>query len=503
LAVVSWIVFGALYLTMPPSPDQFNHMYLGWRWLNGDTMYVDVIDMNWPGTLAAHALSVAIFGTHLWSWRAFDLACFALACVCLHDITLQAAGQRAARVFVVLAPATYVANGYWMGGQHDMGAAQCLVVGVWCWLRSETKQRQSYTLAAGAAFGLAMLYKPTVGIVFLLLPAHALWSRWGWQRALAGTLVAGLAALATLLVAVAAVLALGTPLAALVDATYTYNAIRRVNLPTPWNDLAKLASWKPALTVALCAPVIKRLWFSPHCTAAGASLAVLVTTGLLSFLAQGGGQHYHLAPAVLAFIPIAAMLVASAWEAWTQRGAPLFARLGLGALALALLCGIAYRVAVPFQALPQALSSGDYDRHLARFRENDGLTLADVSTFVRHIEATDTSACVLNVGAGSAINVLSQRRQPTRFYYYPVIIHSRPPLPMAQAWIDLWEQDLAKTRCRYVLVATRVWQHEGVAGPEKASNALRKLLLSYELVGELGTDGMKVYERRTDTGPTD
>jgi hypothetical protein len=382
-----------------------------------------------------------------------------------------------------------------------MGAAQCLVLGLWCWLRSQASPRHRYTLAAGAVFGLAMLYKPTVGVVFLLLPLHALWSRWGWRRALTGTLAAGLAALATLLLAIVGVLALGTPMSALVDATYTFNSYGRVDNATSWDDLAGIANWKPVLLVVLCAPAIKRLWFSPPGTAAGASLAVLVATGLLSYLAQGAGLHYHLAPAVLAFMPIAAILVVSAWEAWTQGRAPLSTRLGLGALAVALLSGTAFRVAVIFQGLPQALFSGDYHHHLARFAENDGLTLADVSTFVRHIEATDTSACVLSVGWGSAINVLSQRRQPTRFYYYPVILRSRPPLPMAQAWIDLWEQDLAKARCRYVLVATRAWQHEGVAGPEQASNALRKLLLQYDPVGELGTDGMTVYQRRTDTRP--
>ena len=497
------MVFGALYLAMPPSPDQFNHMYLGWRWLNGDTMYVDVIDMNWPGTLAAHALSVAIFGTHLWSWRAFDLACFTLACVCLHDITLQAAGQRAARVFVALAPAMYVASGYWMAGQHDMGAGQCLVLGLWCWLRSEGRPQDRYTLAAGTMFGLAMLYKPTVGVIFLLLPAHALWSRWGWQRALAGTLVAGLAASATLLLAVAGVLALGTPVTALVDATYTYNAFARLYSTKPWVDVAGIVSWKPVLMLALCTPAIKRLWFSPPCNAAGASLAILFATGLLSFLAQRRGLHYHLAPSVLSFMPITAMLVASAWEAWTQGRAPLLTRLGLGTLAFALLGGTALHVGTVFQALPQALFSGDYNRHLAQFRENDGLTFADVSTFVRHIEATDTSACVLTVGEVSAINVLSLRRQPTRFYYFPVLINSRPPLPMAQAWISLWEQDLAKANCRYVLVAAKVWQPKGHPVPVQANQALRNLLLQYDPIGELGTNGMTVYERRTESRPAD
>jgi hypothetical protein len=171
---------------------------------------------------------------------------------------------------------------------------------------------------------------------------------------------------------------------------------------------------------------------------------------VLSYLAQGLGLHYHLAPSVLAFMPIMAIQIASAWEAWTQGSASLAARLGLGALALMMLCGTAFRLAVTFQDLPQAIYSGEYDRYLASFDENEGLTYSDVSTFVRRVEATDTSGCVFSVGNGSAINVLSRRPQPTRFYYYQVIARSRQPLPMAQAWADLWEQDLARSHCRYV-----------------------------------------------------
>ena len=43
-----WIVSGGLYLLSPPSLDQFNQAYLGWRWIRGEVPYRDVIDMNWP-----------------------------------------------------------------------------------------------------------------------------------------------------------------------------------------------------------------------------------------------------------------------------------------------------------------------------------------------------------------------------------------------------------------------------------------------------------------------
>lgn len=500
MVALSWLLFGALYLTLPPSPDQFNHIYLGSRWLSGDVMYVDVIDMNWPGTLAAHAAAVALFGTQLWSWRAFDLLCFAFTCLCLGWLVAQAAGRRAAWVFAALAPAAYVAFGYWMAGQHDMSAAQCMVVGLWCWVRSDALRRHPYTAVAGVFMGLAMLHKPTVGAVFLLLPAHALWLRCSWRRVVGGTGLAGTAAALTILLAAAAVVAMGTPFSALMDTTYTYNAYGRDLKPTTWGEMAQATGWWPVAVTLLCVPAMGSLATSRPRSAAGAALLVLWSAGVLSYFAQGRGQHYHLAPSVLAFIAFFAVLLASASRAWTERREPAPLRLrvglGLGMLALVLLAGMTVRLYQTFRSLPQALSGSTYDLHLANFAENDGLTLADVSAFVRQVETTDSTGCVLSVGAGSAINVLSGRKQPTRFYYYPVIAYSRPPLPMAERWITLWQQDLAQTRCRYVLVASSAWLNEGYATQMLATQALRSLLVQYREIREIGSRGMMIYERR-------
>lgn len=59
LVAVAWFVSGFLYLTLPPSPDQFNHAYMGWRLVEGDIPYRDFFDPNWPGVMGLHALAVS------------------------------------------------------------------------------------------------------------------------------------------------------------------------------------------------------------------------------------------------------------------------------------------------------------------------------------------------------------------------------------------------------------------------------------------------------------
>ena len=113
-ALSSWIVCGALYLTLPPSPDQFQHAYMGWRLLEGDAPYRDFIDMNWPGVMALHALAAWIFGVNLWSWRAFDFALFAASTLFLGDLARRAAGREAARISLMLCPLVYAGASYWV-----------------------------------------------------------------------------------------------------------------------------------------------------------------------------------------------------------------------------------------------------------------------------------------------------------------------------------------------------------------------------------------------------
>jgi hypothetical protein len=149
-----------------------------------------------------------------------------------------------------------------------------------------------------------------------------------------------------------------------------------------------------------------------------------------------------------------------------------------------------------YRSLPQALVHGDYARHLSRFKAGDGISAAEASAFVESLRNEPNSDCILAVGQGSAINYLSQRRLPTRFYYFPVLVNARPPLPMAQRWVDWWVSDLQAADCRFVLVAQTV-RKDWLNGPSQAAAALRRLLEGTRESGSLGAMGaIAVYTRK-------
>jgi hypothetical protein len=506
LAGLSWLASGALYLTLPPSSDQFNHAYLGWRLIEGDIPYRDFIDANWPGVSALHALACWIFGINLWSWRAFDFLLFTLSALFLSDLARLAAGRVAGRLGLVLLPLIYAGATYGMAGEHDMSAAQLLVPALWFHVRGYERKAWWYQLGAGILLGAAMLNKPTVGVIGLLFPLQALWHRYPLRGVIGQTTAAGAAAVATLLAALAALLARGASLHEIIDTVYTYNATTQfthdVSLARVLDELMLVhLLWYPVLALGgifaftwLCRSVDRSI--------AMTALPVLWITGVLSEFIQWRGYAYHLAPSLLALaggLVISVALIATGRAgfgnaAWKRR-------IGAGLIGLAL-AGIGQKLVSSYYSLPLALLDGNYARHLSRFNVGDDLSGAETMAFVRRLDAASAGNCVLVVGWGSAIPYLSRHRVPSRFYYFDILLYARPPLPMAERWVDLWEQDLKAADCRFALV--RQWiQRDWLPGPTRAASALRGFLEGYRESGVLGADagtavfgGTVVYERK-------
>ena len=515
LAALSWFASGALYLTLPPSPDQFNHAYMGWRLVEGDVPYRDFIDQNWPGVIGLHGLTTWIFGVHLWSWRAFDFLLFAASTLFLADLVRIAAGRDAGRLSLVLCPLIYAGASFWVSGQHDMSAAQFLLGALWFHVRGYERKACWWQLGTGFFLGAAMLNKPTVGLLGALLPLQALCLQTPWRSVIQQTATAGAAALATLLAAVCWVLSLGATLSDIIEAVYTLNVYTYASNPSfveanllldsinsvlfaQIRDRVFEGSWWLLLTFA-CAPAALWIFHRDNRSIATTALPVLWLTGALSYFLQWRGQGYHMAPALITLaggLAISAMLVSTKQGIIGSAGWKRAVGAGLIILALA---GIGIKLAATYYSLPMALLAGDYGRHLSRFKANNESTLnvADVVTFVNRLEELPpANECMLVMGTMSSINYLSKRRQPTRFYYFPVLVNATPPLPMAEHWIDLWERELKAVECRFVLLADGI-RAEWLPGSSRAAAALRGLMEQYRESGTLGAGrGMTVYERR-------
>lgn len=501
-ASLAWIACGAIYLTLPPSPDQFELDYMGWQMLEGAVPYRDFIDMNWPGVMWLHALSTALFGNQLWSWRALDFIVVAMSAFFLHDLLKRSAGIAAAALSLVLYPLFYASLPQWFSGQPDMTAGAFLLVAVWFQARAYDKPDWREQIGVGIFIAAAMLNKPTLGVLGPLLALQALVAGAPLRRVAVHTLVAAAAAVATLLLALGAVLTQGTSLGELIDAVYTYNIWTQFLEAATLEELARswvtvhIVSWHYLSALAV-AGAIWLYWRAPRSTAATA-LPVLWLAAVLSFAIQHRGFAYHLGPCFIAIIGLTAATLGLCAEAGLARRPRSWPATAGVLLILSVIAGGVKKLHTNYPGLPAALLQGDYSQHLARYVEGDGLTVADALELTERIRRTvPADETVLVLGTASSMNFLSRRAQPTRFFYAPVLVNMRPPLPIASRWTDLLEGDLKRTRPRWCLIGT--WaRKEWLDGDSRGARFLRDYLHAhYRKTGFVGSgEGLEIYERK-------
>lgn len=500
-----WVASLLLYLLLPPSPDNFDHSYVAWRTLNGARPYEDLIDINWPGTLALHALSLALFGVHEWSWRALDFALAGVSLWCLADLMREAAGARAGRAVLWIGPLLYVTAGYWVAGQKDMSAAQLALVALWCHVRTCSTLQLRYQVGAGLALAVAVLNKPHIGLLALLLPLQALRYRpsWGWFGRYSLTGAAAL--LFGLLAAVLVLGQLGTTWQGFWESGFVY-ALQRPAYATDTITQLLSAVGRPGtfrfwhLLVLMPLPVAWVLYRRRGDPLALTGLLLLWLSGIISALAQRKGFAYQSSAAILTGIGMFSAAVALCFEAAARggSGSPHWRRWILCGCGVALLAMLPWRLHVSYGRLPQALGGRGLDWHAANFSGEAGryLTMADVHAVVRRLRDEGGGGCLYFVGESSAINLLTGRPQPTRFFYLPMLKLAEPPLPMAQRWNELYAADLSAAQCEEVFVS-RARNREWLEGPRPAARALRRFLEKYRLRERIGVDGgIEVYVRR-------
>lgn len=499
----SFLLAASLYLLLPPSPDQFDHAYSAWRLLSGDVPYRDVMDVNWPGVIALHAVSLSVFGVNTWSWRAFDFLLMIPAALCLADLVRQSVGDLGGRIALLVTPLLYVSAGYWVAGQKDMTGGLLLVAALWLHVRGYRHGGVALHAAAGMCIGLAVLNKPTLALLLPMLPVHALAHRYPWPRVAVATLIGAAAFCIALALAVVALLSLGTGWRDFAEMLFTYpQSVRSLNAAALNHVLDKLVHLRMSgfwtLLIAACLPVWAVLYRRRALSMAATALGVLWLTGLLSAIVQVHGYGYHLSPSLLAAIGTLSIALALGIGAESSTGRSAWRSLIAIATVLVVAGGVAYRLQLSYGGLLDAGRAGNLDPYRERFRAEAGstLSLADALRFVRSLDHEADRSCVFFVGEGSAINLLAQRPYPTRFYYLPTIRRAEPPLPMSAHWNELWAADLARADCRYVLVSYA--RHaDWIDGPSEAAAALRALLARYEQVESLGRDGaVRVYRLR-------
>jgi hypothetical protein len=432
ILLVVFVTLGALYAAIPPFTDQEQLGYMGYVALHGGVLYRDAGDTNMPGEPLLHAAALAAFGNHYWSYGLLDYLLLLVFVGAMGRLLSEAHGILAGVLFSLIYPGIYVTAGFGMAGQRDFLAAHAVTIAAFLFLRRLDGRGLVWPILAGSLIGLAVLLKPTFGVVYPLLLAYDLYRVRSLRRSIAdaAAVALGMALVISPLVAIAAVTGALKPWCEMTilyslryyaaDKQYAYVAAR----------LFKYARscWHWYIVVAICGAAI---WsFSRRRDTLVATLIVGATVAA-SALAQRKGYEYHIAGemVVLALLDVYFLMEVVRYGLFIsdRRVRILLMMLPLSLFGL----GLASKCVGTFQSSALWLAGAIDEEEFLR-----GYGFDDVVATARYVaRTTKPGQTVWPWTRHMMICTLADRMAPTRFST-AMFLRMPTPSPLANAWRD-------------------------------------------------------------------
>ncbi|HEX5659137.1 MAG TPA: hypothetical protein VFX59_18215 [Polyangiales bacterium] len=163
-------LYGSPTISYAFGRDQAIFHYIGREWLEGRIPYRDSFDLKPPAIYLLHALSVLLFGPHVWAIRLIELLGVVSAGV-LAGLAVRREGPRARGELGLCAMVSvtwyYSTLDFWDSGQAEIWQGWFLLAAYVSLLRIKSVLRGAYV--GGLLAGVATMFKFTAGLGALLL----------------------------------------------------------------------------------------------------------------------------------------------------------------------------------------------------------------------------------------------------------------------------------------------------------------------------------------------
>jgi 4-amino-4-deoxy-L-arabinose transferase-like glycosyltransferase len=168
LLLVPALLYGAMSLRWPFSWDHGIFAWIAETIVHGGLPYRDAWDVKGPLTFYSFALVRLVTGRGMWGIRLFDLLVLGAGALAAARLVDRLGGPRVGRYAGLFLVLFYGGAGFWDTAQPDGWAAVLLLIAFVPLLSGKPTSPRA-ACAAGAAAGVAALFKPLFG-VFLLVP---------------------------------------------------------------------------------------------------------------------------------------------------------------------------------------------------------------------------------------------------------------------------------------------------------------------------------------------
>jgi Dolichyl-phosphate-mannose-protein mannosyltransferase len=513
LASISVVLLGTgvLYTGLPGSPDQIELDYLAWLVLDGGIPYVDFVDNNWPGGYMLHMVSTFLFGNTLHSWRVLDYLIMAAGLACLVDLLRRAFGAASACWAAVLYPGLYAASfSFWFAGQRDATIANLFWIVIWCYWLAWNRKKPSWQIFAGSIIAVATLLKPTAIFIVPLISLHIVWcsareERRSRKEALSHIFWAAIACGTVLMTAFGMVLLEGTSLQALLDSVWFFNWYSQ-------ND--------PSITINGILWKALRVHFeSWHWISAGVVLsvtwlfflskekkfeviflfAVVYLAGWVSFVFQGRGFIYHLGIVYSGMLPFLFIGLGKLVEELLQNYSITKRTFAFVGILIAIFGSVKKNCNMFSDSYAWRSGRLQTEQYYDKYAAGDGMSLGDVHRLIPLLEkSVPMGETLLMLGTQSATNYLLERRQPTRFYYFPIFLEAREPLELVERWNEVFQNEVVQIHSPIALIDRSSLLEQPKSKNYITENSLlflrTNLNENYEKIGEYKS--VDLYRRR-------
>jgi hypothetical protein len=413
-----------------PTSDQAIFDYVAFIGNEGGHYYRDAFDISWPAPFLYHALGLALFGVHSWTFQVTDfLILLPIGLVAMWLFLARSGYRRGAWITVATYPIIYATAGPWIAGHRDITGMHLLILAAALPMGNRSLKQRGY---AGAVLMLATMIRPTY--LFAALPLLLI-----DMTESSGRVRRGLAWLAGLIAVAAAFLIAGWRVETLGDwyqQAVVFPATRYQVDQERMRLIGQLfwivdAHWRWPLLTAMTGAL---LWASDptrrQCF--GSPLAALILTVLVSYFVQNKGFPYHASGLIPLMLLSAAAGIDTGWphrrRTWT------IALLVLTAGGLA--SGTAMRVFHNLVVRPP-ISAAEIGRQ----------SIANII-----IAESATDARVLQWGRRYDVAVLSQRRSSTRFINSQLLARIPADDPHFGRWIAIFRDELAASPPAFIII---------------------------------------------------
>jgi hypothetical protein len=133
-------------------------LYIAREILRGDAPYLNIIDLNSPGTLLLHALSLVVFGIGDAAWRGFDIAYLAATCAAAYALAASA-GRAGGALAAILIALLHLSGGPGAPGDPEFLVVLPLLASAAALAYALPTGRVALIFLAGLAAGIAIAVK--------------------------------------------------------------------------------------------------------------------------------------------------------------------------------------------------------------------------------------------------------------------------------------------------------------------------------------------------------